>query len=63
MKKAHVIILWKVIVEMDVNENRLSNENYINEVKDELFKKAEHVLQTNSIKPYVHAANIEELID
>ncbi len=63
MKQITATIMYPVTISMVIDENRLDDDDYIEKIKDLLIEQADYVLQTSTIRPFIHYCDAAELID
>jgi len=61
--KTSVTVVFPVTVEVEVDEKRLNDDDYIESIREKAFDDASDILDTSSIKPCIQDSDISELLN
>ena len=63
MKEVYCTVSYPVGVYINIDENRLGDEEYVENIQNEICDAADKVMETSPPKPVITDSNIDELIE
>lgn len=63
MTKAHMTVIYPISVEVDFDESRRGDEEYLEQKREEAKDLSEKILESSTIKPVIHDSSEPELIE
>ena len=61
--KTYATVSYPVRVEIEIDETKMDDEKYIQELQEKICKKADIYINNNSVWPIITDADIAELIE
>lgn len=61
--KTRVTVIYPVTVEIDFDQRKADDEDYLEEKRDEAKNLADQYIQSSPPRPVIHEADIDELIE